>query len=265
MYGVQARVECELRREGFEGMADAGVRGILDSAGLQPSDDPYRAMGYAALPDPEAGELICYHVTDDPGRVRSRLAQCAPLTEGRSGGDLGPGLYCSAAPQVWTGRSRAKWEFLYRLTPEERRRLGESLRAQLEEDRRRQRISGDELQHGLRDLDRWEQGVYGPAAIVSLAEPPYSIPFWRPDYLARLGIRPGRQPEVVEMRVRGRFAELGWYPGARVTEALRRAGLQGAYTSAGFGTDPQLVVWDDAAVREFDGIRPDCPPAWEAS
>ncbi len=267
-YGVEELLLCEVRAAGFADLAAAGIRTVQDTAA--PHETPadiyhsYRPFGFAAEPDAATGNAACQHVTDDPGRAYATLAGCRPLAQGRDAGkygDLGPGLYCSNVPTAWLSRSRARWSFLEDMTPEQRTALYGALRKNLDDDRRSGRIAAFEHERGIRDLDYWRGGQYGPLSIVSFAGPPYSIQFWRPAYLEPLGIVPGRQPDVVPMQVRGRFAELsGAVASTAAVEAMRRAGLDGAFVRDSVASTPQLVVWDDAAVREFDGLHPDCGP-----
>ncbi len=262
LYGIERAVECELQGTRYPTLQQAGIRRIVDTTRLDAEDAGWHGpLGFAAAVDPEAGEAVCYHVTDDPERVADRLRSCLPIASGRDVGkygDLGPGLYCSNAPQVWMGRSRRKWDFLARLTPAQKTRLEDYLEAQVEDEAHRGYISEREREYAVRTIGYVRDGRNPADALVVVAEQPYNVRFAEPKVLEPLGIQPGAQPTVVEVKVRGRFAEVEGHPSWDVVDALRRAGLHGAFHVGGWTGSPQLVTWDDAAVREFDGVRPEC-------
>ena len=86
-------------------------------------------------------------------------------------------------------------------------------------------------------------GLYlGPPSYWRGRSTPYNIGFWR---------GPAPSPSIVEVRFRGRFAELaGSRPPRGVLRTLRRMRLQGAFThaNASMGANPELVIWDPRAI-----------------
>lgn len=221
-----------------------GVRRVVDTR--RGEDLP--GIGYAS-----DDTLETYHVTDDPDRVirflKRRQNLVASYGEKGRTAELGPGFYTSGNPNYWMGRARGKWSFLKNLTPKDLRRLLAALHRQIREQKRRGHLSANEYAYAIRDLRHVARGMYDPSVLTQIASPPYSIAFWKPEFLTPIGIRGGRRPGIVELRVRGRFAELsGSYPSPITLRLLRRAGLQGAFTRAGMGTNPELVIWDPKAI-----------------
>ena len=199
------------------------------------------------------GILTTYHVTDRPEAVVRFLRRRGALVKayGEKGrtAELGPGFYTSGNPEFWVGRAGGKWSFLKALDDKKTRKLTHALRQTLLTDRRRGRLTRDELARAVRTTRLVDRGVYYPSVLTEIATLPYAIAFWKPEYLEPLGISPGARPGVVELRVRGRFAQLGQsYPGAGTLRTLRRAGLQGAFTTSGMSTNPEMVVWDPRAI-----------------
>lgn len=197
--------------------------------------------------------LVSWHVTDDPSRLvrflrRGGNVRVAFGPKGQHA-ELGPGLYVGN-PAVWGARSRGKWEFLQRLTGGEWRRLLAALDDVVREQRKDGFITEREAERALRTIDFARSSVYGPDALVGdLANQPYNIAFWRPEFLKPLGIAAGRRAGIVEVRFRGLYAELqGSRPPPALLRLLRRGGLQGAFTRAGMATNAELVIWDPQAI-----------------
>ncbi len=228
----------------------AGVSKIISS------DQDVGDLHGAAFQDGQ--EFVGYHVTDNPERVIRTLEQGVPLDQGRDAdkfGDLCPGLYFSAAPQLWMGRAVRKWDFLERLTPDERQRLGEALLAHQNMNWPGY-LTESEKEWAQKTIERFVQSGH-TGSILSLADQPYNIAFWKPDFLEPLGITPAPQPQAVEVRVRGSFAEMDRpMPSSQTCELMKEAGLAGAFTRSGFATTPQMVVWKNDAVTQFGRYRP---------
>lgn len=202
------------------------------------------------------GDLLrSWHVSDKPEKLlrflRRRGNLVAAFGERGRRSELGPGLYLGS-PRFWQGRSTNKWEFLYALDERQLHRLLQTLELRVEEARGIGYITASERERAIGILGRVRQGLYadGPGQLVDLlANQPYNIAFWRREFLEPIGIAPSPEPAVVEVLVRGRFAELaGSYPPREVLRHLRRSRLQGAFTRAGMGTNPELVVWNPRAV-----------------
>jgi len=64
------------------------------------------------------GTLKAWHVTDEPEKVIKLLKTKGDFYARE--GDLCGGLYVSAVPHFWEGRSERKWDFLPKMTREER-------------------------------------------------------------------------------------------------------------------------------------------------
>lgn len=215
--------------------------------------DSRRGEDIGSIAHADGDDLVSFHVTDGPQRLirflrRRGDVRAAFGPRGRSA-ELGPGLYVGN-PRFWTGRSTDKWAFLTRITSAERERLIRALQARVDAERTRGYITENEHERAVRTLDRAARGLIDFGGVVGLlANQPYNVAFWRPEFLQTLGIAAGGKPGVVEVRFRGRFAELaGSHPPATVLRLLRRAGLQGAFTRAGMTTNPELVIWDPRAV-----------------
>jgi len=208
----------------------------------------------------QGGALVTYHVTDNPDVVRAIVGRRGRLMAayGAAGkySELGPGLYVSGNPTYWLNRSRGKWAFLKRLTAPQLERLLNALSSQLLEMRAKRWLSEGEYERGARDLQYTRAGHYDATVLTMFAGQPYNIKFWEPGYLHALGIQPGPAPRVVEIRLRGSFAEVqGNRPSASLLRMLRRTGVAGIFTRAGMSTSPELVIWDPHAVvgaREVD-------------
>jgi hypothetical protein len=237
------------RRSGrFERLGDSDLRQIVDTSRLRAGDD-IRGIGVVKQP----GTLTTYHVTDDPIPVITLLGRKGRLMAayGEKGqrAELGPGLYASDNPSFWANRSLGKWDFLKRITATELKRLGMRLSDDLAKRLAHGGISRHEYDLGARDLGYVLSGQYDTESLVQLASLPYGIRFWDPEYLASVGIRPGRDPRVLEIRVKGQLAELSrTRPSATLLRALRRGGVSGAFTRSGMGTNPEMVIWDPRAI-----------------
>jgi len=221
-----------------------GIRYVLDTR----RGEDVRGVGHA-----EGDVLVSYHVTDRPVEVVRFLKRRGALVKayGEKGrtAELGPGFYASGVPDYWISRARGKWAFLTGLDKRSSARLTHALRQKLLADRRARHITASELARGVRTTRYVDRELFDASALTELATQPYAIPFWKPEFLSPLGIAPGSRPGVVELRVRGLFAELTrTHPEASVLRTLRRAGLQGAFMRSGMVTNPELVVWDPRAI-----------------
>ena len=202
-------------------------------------------LGGAALLTSEC-DLRGWHITDDPAKLVDAIESGHIVKEEKSYQELGPGLYISAVPHVWTGRSTKKWAFLSKLTKSERRELALALVETIVEDRQQRRISQSEAERGVRDAERY---VDDPEQyIVYLASAPYGYPFWRRDYLEGIGLaQHSRTPVMVEIRATGRFVELGRNLAGKEWRSLSRR-FDGAYQKTSMGTTAQTVIWNPAAI-----------------
>lgn len=233
-------LENPTRLEGVVRVVDTRTPGLdLGSAAVQVGD-----------------EVVAWHVTDDPEPAARAIDQDALVRAYGSGrerrAELGPGLYASASPQLWLSRARGKWDFLKRLRSADVVRLATALRGELAD--RQRFITSLERAYAERDIEHVLDGAYDSGVLVNLANQPYNIPFWRPEWLARIGVDPGATPQVVEVGVVGRLAELRDYPTAATLRALRRV-ADGAYVRGSMAALPQIVVWNGDAVTYFGPER----------
>lgn len=204
--------------------------------------------------------LETYHVTDNPSPVQDRLKSGQTLREGRKEGkygDYGTGLYGSAAPELWMGRAQGKWSFLKDLDQHKRMELAEKI------------LDAPGAQRGYvtqierENLQRWMNEYVqtgNPNLAVFAAEQPYNISFWKPEFLKEVGLEQKAAPKIEKMNLQGRFAKLEGQPTQEEAMAIKNAGFDGAFVSGGFGHYPQIVVWNNDAVKKF-GIYEQFPDA----
>ncbi len=200
------------------------------------------------------GTGVAVHVTDDPDRVLALLSGNMRLVaepveaDPRIDYEFGPGLYVSAVPHVWMGRSEGKWQFLQNLTEPQRWTLGEAILRH--PNARLGYLTETELTYVRRQVELLQQGH--TAGLRTLAEQPFNTATWKPIFLEPLGIAPGPQAHRVPIEFQGRFAELTGYPSRSLFLQLFEAGLDGAYSPGHLmGPDPQLVIWRASAIVRF--------------
>jgi hypothetical protein len=216
-----------------------------------------------------AGCLIGYHVTDNAENVQTTLGGSKKITATYGAGrgryaELGPGFYVSGYPEMWKNRSNKKWSFLDQLTPPEKQKLAQALMNEPVLVGKKytgndgqvqvfQYISKWEVESAQRDINNWLK-TGNDAVIIGLSWQPYNIDFWKPEYLARLGIKPGGTPQVMKVVLQGRFADLSFNSHHHVTvvSKLIRSGLDGAFIKGGYIGHPQLVVWNKQAIKHTE-------------
>ena len=233
------------------------------AGGFASYEEAEKSDAYLESPEeaanPHIKEVTTYsgtHVTSDPAPVYKSLRSGTPLTETRAEGlvgDLGTsGLYFSDAPQLWMGRARGKWEFLYTLSPGKKQELGKAVLEELE-----RKAPGYLAQHEMdvarRDIGYFMSGDLGPEVIVSFAGQPYNVAFWKEEFLDKLGIKQRFTPIEIPVRVEGRFADVTRYVGdkSELAAQLRREGFDGMIHRGGMAELPQAVVWNNKAVKQF--------------
>lgn len=216
----------------------------------------------------DSGELVTYHVTDHPERIASILRRpgvrlMAAYGNAGAGSELGAGLYVSGNPAYWIGRARGKWDFLKTIQGDKLEALAEVLYERIEDMKTRHWLSATEYDQAMRTISHvaYERS-YEPSVLIHLANQPYNIPFWKPEFLTPLGIEPGQAPRIVEIRIKGLLADAGsssgprrGSPDAATFRALRRAGVVGAFTRASMATNPELVLWDARAVTSVREVK----------
>lgn len=229
--------------------------------------EPGRVMGGAdVLPD---NTLVSWHVTDDPELVLHALAAQADLQATRPAGDLCGGLYVSSFPDIWRSRSRKKWQFIEKLPPEAARTLSRAVLRELDRDFESGRLTASEHKRGRHDVeDYWlKRGHW--EVLLNLASLPYAFDI---QGLARKeGVAEPFAPDIIEVIFEGRYLHLTSdvredsmaiaAEVLRVEEALvdrdqlcqvwRDLGWDGAFTKAGMGTNPELVIWNADRILKF--------------
>lgn len=198
-----------------------------------------------------------FHVTDNPGVVKDVLASGGSLRSAdRWHPELGTGLYISDAPQYWSGRSAKKWDFLKNLDDQQKTRLLDHLTKEVDDLNANKRLTESEYNYGTRDIGYVKSGKLPPDILVgTLANQPFNIRFSDPSYLEKLGIPSSKQPDIVPVKAKGLFAELKSHLHNDEAQALLDAGVQGGFTRSGWSTNPEMVIWDANAVREFGDWR----------
>lgn len=229
----------------------------IDTSGsTHDADAVDSALANAAHMDPATGELIATHITSNPQPALDALRR-GQVRIGRFSkfGDIGPGLYASGIPQLWVGRASSKWDFLQRLSRSDRERMHQ---AALDHPNMTSPsyLSQEEKRVARRDLDQWLEDGVSEWAVLRLGDQPYNMRLWEPKFLKPLGIEPGTQPQLVDVRLRGRFLHAAREPRLRnftdeLVDRLQAAGFAGAFERQGFISTAQIVVWDGRAVRRF--------------
>lgn len=240
-----------LGREGLPRELGERVIGEFDS--ISPEDHRLGSSG-RALDD---GNIEAWHVTDDPAPLYDVLQSHRELPDFDRGGfrELGRGLYVSGTPQLWTGRARGKWSFLRGLAQEQKDRLAEKLSR--DSGVQSPYVTRSEAETASRMIEDWRTGKIHEESILEFAGQPYNVAFWKPEFLEPLGITPGKQPTVLPVEARGRFAEISGHLEEADVAALREAGYDGAYYKSGMATTPQLVIWNRHALRRVGEWKPD--------
>jgi hypothetical protein len=218
------------------------------------------------LGDFDKGEITTFHVTDNPDNVINTLKSGGDITKTRSEGlvgDLGTsGLYVSDAPQIWTSRSKGKWNFLNELSNNEKDKLIDQISTDIKQQLSTDYITKSEYDTAIRDLGNIRSGDYSNDVLVNYADQPYNITFYEPKYLEKLNIKPSKQPEIVEMKLKGKFADISnvhfTFESDRTAliEQLKQAGYDGAFVKAGIGQTQQGVIWNKDVIKKFGEYKP---------
>lgn len=227
--------------------------------------DAESRMRGAALPQID-GTIRSFHVTDDPSRF-------IDILEGRAGmhervGDLCTGLYVSTAPDFWESRSHKQWEFLKTLSPDGVRTLIEAIRKRVGEFVSSGYITRNEYENATRVINQAEEGYLPVLEIV--ANQPFNIDI--PKLAKALKIAEPFEPIHVPVDFTGRYLEFNTKRAIDAymellrkknggsTEGLTRKdlcdllgslGWDGVFTKAGFGTNPELVIWNTDKILTF--------------
>ena len=240
-------------RKWFEADEERPLK-IVDTSD-DPNDNQYK-LGNAA--GAREGHIIGWHVTDHPQKVAEVLLSGKKLTAsygpGRGrGNELGPGLYISGVPRMWMNRSIDKWEFMDRLTPDEKQRLAAAIVKEAEN----RSLTNREKETLERDIKNFlnAPGSEGKQFIMGLAGLPYAIHFWEPDFLEPLGIQASNKPpEQVEVIAKGRFVDLSdqRIGGLQSWRPYLMQGFDGAFLKSSF----EVVIWRNEAIIKFGDYYP---------
>ena len=216
----------------------------------------------------EGGQLRSVHVTSDPSRLEQVLRVGGDISQTREPGlvgDLGTsGVYFSNAPQLWTGRATAKWNFLRELNQVQRTNLVESLGQEIRRLRGTRYITESEEEVALRYIREFKERPDFTGGVVQIADQPYNVGFWKPEFLSRIGIKQAKPPVEVPIALRGRFADISAVPSNRRLEAvatLKEQGFDGVLVRGHMmGELPQGVVWNREAIEQFGELSLARPP-----
>jgi hypothetical protein len=226
----------------------------------QITEDDQNVLGNSSI----AGNGFAYgfHVSDDPEKMLSIKQSKVQLTGSYKPGihaELGPGLYVSAAPQLWMNRSRSKWDFLSTLTNQQKLALANKLRndrvltgTKLADGKVYQHVATFEKEYALRDIDTWLKTGHDPI-LLHLAGQPYNIKFYEPEYLSPLGIDPSPKKKLVKISFTGKFVNLQNHVGdwPTIKEFIRQK-LDGGFNPGGFVGYPELCIWRREAITNLE-------------
>lgn len=222
------------------------VAAIFDTD--DPPADPDHALGFAGVYSERQRAIKAWHVTNDAQRAIRIVQSGMPLTEmGHGLQELGPGFYMSAVPNIWIGRATSKWNFLEHLDEAQRLSLADALGPIVLEQRQTGYITESEYKRANRDLELFVDDA-NVGCVIQLAGQPHNISFWKPEFLKPLGIKPGKEPEIVEVLARGIFAGFSDQPREKEIEGLLQDGFDGCYLRGGLMTVAQMVVWRNEAI-----------------
>jgi hypothetical protein len=222
---------------------------IFDSD--NPPDDPDGKLGYAAVYNERTKTMTSWHITNDAKRTMDAVKEGTPLSEmGHGHQELGPGLYMSAVPQLWMGRATQKWSFLETLTDDERQNLTDVLATIVLHQRQDGYITENEYKMANRDLGHFVE-IGGPGFVLQLAGQPFNISFWKPSFLKPLGIKPGKEPEIIEFTLRGIWAGVNSTPNRDEVEGFMLDEFDGCFLRGGLVAVAQMSVWRNEAIVQM--------------
>ena len=220
-----------------------------------------------SLAVPQAdGTLRAFHVTDDPGSVIELLKSQGDFYARE--GDLCGGLYVSAVPHFWEGRSEKKWDFLGKMSRETRGALYQEIYDRLVDQANSGYITTNEFASAERDMAMAMTGDYWQVLSI-VANQPYNINI--PKMAKELGLATPFEPHYVQVDFVGRYLEFNTKRAIQASEALllirhenleglsrldlcnmlKEYGWDGVFTKASMGTNPELVIWSGEKVIGF--------------
>lgn len=224
-----------------------------------------------AIPQTD-GTLRGWHVTDNPEKVIDLLRKRGDFYARE--GDLCGGLYVSAVPHFWEGRSQKKWDFLPRLSREARGTLYQAIYDWLVDEIKSGYITQSEFERAESSMAQAMTGDFWQILDI-VANQPYNV-----DIIGlseRLGLASQFKPPHILVDFVGRYLEFNTRRAIEANEALlllrhdsleglsrldlcnmlKSYGWDGVFTKAGMGTNPELVIWSGDKVVAFgDWIQP---------
>jgi len=212
------------------------------------------------------GTLRGWHVTDEPDKVVDLLRTKGDFYARK--GDLCGGLYVSAVPHYWEGRSRKKWDFLPKMSREARAKLYLAIEDRLAEEQNARYITDGEYNRAMADMamarskDFWQ-------ILDIVANQPYNVDII--GIAERLGLAAAFKPPHIPVDFVGRYLEFNTSRAIEANEFLlalkhgSTAGLtrtdlcdmlmgygwNGVYTKSSMGTNPELVIWSGESIVTF--------------
>jgi len=218
-----------------------------------------------AIPQAD-GTLRAWHVTDDPQKVVDLLKEKGDFYARE--GDLCGGLYVSAVPHFWEGRSNRKWEFLPKLSREARGTLYQAIYDRLVDQIKSGYITQSEFERASDIIAQAMTSDYWQILDI-VANQPFNIDI--PRMAKTLALATPFEPQRVPVDFIGRYLEFNTKRAIEANEALlllrhgsmegltrldlcnmlKSYGWDGVFTKASMGTNPELVIWNGDKIVTF--------------
>lgn len=212
------------------------------------------------------GTLRASHVTDDPQKVIDLLKENGDFYARE--GDLCGGLYVSAVPHFWEGRSNRKWAFLPKLSREARGTLYQVIYDKLVDQINSGYITPNEFDNAQNVMAQAMTSDYWQILDI-VANQPFNIDI--PKIAKDLGLATPFEPHRVPVDFVGRYLEFNTERAVKANEALlllrhgsmegltrldlcnmlKSYGWDGVFTKASMGTNPELVIWNGDKIVAF--------------
>jgi hypothetical protein len=218
-----------------------------------------------AIPQAD-GTLRAWHVTDDPQKVIDLLKEKGDFYARE--GDLCGGLYVSAVPHFWEGRSQRKWDFLPKMSREARGDLYQAIYDKLVDEINSGYITPNEFANAEGVMAQAMSSDYWQILDI-VANQPFNINIAK--LSKELGLATPFEPQSVPVDFVGRYLEFNTKRAIEANEALlllrhgsmegltrldlcnmlKEYGWDGVFTKASMGTNPELVIWSGDKVVRF--------------
>lgn len=221
---------------------------------------------YGVAVPQENGTLRAWHVTDDAEKVVELLRTKGDFYA--RAGDLCGGLYVSSVPHYWEGRSQKKWDFLPKMSKENRSKLYDAIHQRLIEQINTGYITRSEFERAEGDIEMAKKQDFWQILDI-VANQPFNVNITR--MAEDLGLATPFKPPYIQVDFVGRYLEFNTQRAIEANEALlllkhgsleglsrldlcnllKDYGWDGVYTKAGMGTNPELVIWNGDRVMAF--------------